>query len=129
VTWYSKKQATIETSVFGAKFVALKQGMETLQGIRQKLRMMDITFSGLSYAYVDIMSVVHNTPRPESVLKKKSNSVCYHAVREAVAMGEGLKGHVPTHNNPPDICSKIMPGGQKRDHLVRLILYDINDHN
>ena len=30
ITWYSKKQATIETSVFGANFVAMKQGMEAL---------------------------------------------------------------------------------------------------
>jgi hypothetical protein len=28
--WHSKKQATIETSVFGAEFVAMKQGMEAL---------------------------------------------------------------------------------------------------
>ena len=26
------------------------------------------------------MLVIHNTSKPESVLKKKSNSVCYHAV-------------------------------------------------
>jgi hypothetical protein len=129
ITWYSKKQATIETSVFGAEFVAMKQGMETLRGIRYKLRMMGVPLSGPSFIYGDNMSVVHNTQRPESVLKKKSNSVCYHAVREAVAMGECLIGHVPTHDNPADICTKIIPGGQKRDHLVGLILYDIADHN
>lgn len=28
VDWLSKKQATVETSVFGAEFVAMKQGME-----------------------------------------------------------------------------------------------------
>ena len=30
VNWLSKKQATIETSVFGAEFVAMKQGVEAL---------------------------------------------------------------------------------------------------
>ena len=30
ILWYSKKQSTIETSVFGAEFVAMKQGMEAL---------------------------------------------------------------------------------------------------
>jgi hypothetical protein len=128
ITWFSKKQSTIETSVFGAEFVAMKQGMETLRGIRYKLRMMGVRLSGPSYIYGDNMSVVHNTQRPESVLKKKSNSVCYHAVREAVAMGECLVGHVSTHDNPADICTKLIPGGQKRDHLVGLILYDIADH-
>lgn len=129
ITWFSKKQSTIETSVFGAEFVAMKQGMETLRGLRYKLRMMGVPLSGPSFIYGDNMSVIHNTQRPESTLKKKSNSVCYHAVREAVAMGECLTGHVPTHDNPADICTKIMPGGQKRDHLVGLILYDLTDHS
>ncbi len=129
ITWYSKKQSTIETSVFGAEFVAMKQGMETLRCIRYKLRMMGVTLSGPSFIYGDNMSVIHNMQRPESTLKKKSNSVCYHAVREAVAMGECLTGHVSTHDNPTDICTKIMPGGQKRDHLVSLILYDLTDHS
>ena len=30
VNWLSKKQATIETYVFGAEFVAMKQGMEAV---------------------------------------------------------------------------------------------------
>ena len=47
----SKKQATIETSVFGAKFVALKHGMERLRGLRYKLRMMGVSISGPSYIY------------------------------------------------------------------------------
>ena len=128
ITWFSKKQSTIETSVFGAEFVAMKQGMETLRGIRYKLRMMGVPLSGPSYIYGDNMSVVHNTQRPKSTLKKKSNSACYHAVREAVAMGECLVGHVSTHDNLADICTKLIPGGQKRDHLVGLILHDIVAH-
>jgi len=34
VQWFSKQQATIETSVFGAEFVAMKIGMESLRGLR-----------------------------------------------------------------------------------------------
>ena len=90
---------------------------------------MCVPLSGPSFIYGDNMSVIHNTQRPESTLKKKSNSVCYHAVREAVAMDECLTGHVSTHDNPADICTKIMPGGQKRGHLIGLILYDLADHS
>ena len=57
VIWHSKKQATIETSVFGAEFVAMKQGMEALRGLRYKLRMMGVPISGPSYIYGDNMSV------------------------------------------------------------------------
>jgi hypothetical protein len=52
----------------------------------------------------------------------------YHAVRKTVAMGECLVGHVSTNDNPADIGTKIIPGVQKRDHLVNLILYNIADH-
>ncbi len=37
-------------------------------------------------------------------------------MRETVAMGECLTGHVSTHANPADICTKLIPGGQKHDH-------------
>jgi len=127
IVWFSKKQATIETSVFGAEFVALKQGMDAMRGLRYKLRMMGVSISGPSYTYGDNMSVIHNTQRPESTLKKKSNSVCYHAVRESVAMGECLTGHISTNDNPADLATKLISGGIKRDHLVGLVLYDICD--
>ena len=114
--------------MFGAEFVAMKQGMEALRGLRYKLRMMGVKISGPSYIYGDNMSVIHNTQHPESMFKKKSNSICYHAVREAVAMNECIAGHISTNDNPADLCTKIISAGQKRDHLVGLTLYDIADH-
>ena len=42
VNWLSKKQERIETSVFGAEFVAIKQGMEAVCGLIYKLRMMGV---------------------------------------------------------------------------------------
>ena len=72
VAWLSKKQATIETSVFGAEFVAMKIGIEALRGMRYKLRMMGAPISGPSLVCGDNMPVIHNTQRPESTLKKKS---------------------------------------------------------
>jgi hypothetical protein len=122
-----KKQSTIKTSVFGAEFVAMKQGMEALRGLWYKLQMMGVQINGPSYIYGDNMSVIRNTQWPELTLKKKSNSVCYHVVCESVAMGEALNGHISTHDNPADICTKIIPSEMKWDHLVGLILYDLND--
>ena len=55
VNWYSKKQSTIETSVFGAEFVAMKDGVENLHAIQNKLRMIGIPISGASYFYGDNM--------------------------------------------------------------------------
>ena len=71
INWLSKKQATIESSVFGAEFIAMKTGVEALRGIRYKLRMMGFPLTGPTYIYGDNMSAIYNTSRPESTLKKK----------------------------------------------------------
>ena len=72
------------------------------------------------------MSVWHNTSRPESVLRKKSNSVCYHAVHESVAVGESLFGLIPSNENVADLMTKVLYG-QMRRYLVRNILCDTHD--
>ena len=100
--------------------------MEKLRGLRYKLRMMGVPVTGPSYIYGDNMSVINNTQRPESTLKKKNNSICYHAVRESVAMGESLTGHIRTEDNLADLLTKVM-FGSKRRRLVQGILHDIFD--
>ena len=94
IKWFSKKNSTIETSVFGAEFVAMKIVIETLRGISYNLRMTGVPISSPSYIYGDNVSVIHNNQRLDSTLNKKSNSICYYAVRESVAMVEYLTRHV-----------------------------------
>jgi hypothetical protein len=127
IVWFSKRQSTVESSVFGAEFVAMKNDIETFRGLRYKLRMMGVTLSGAMFVYGENMSVVHNTQLPESMLKKKSNSLCYHMVRESATMGESISGHVPSVDNPAEICTKVVAGGQKRKHLIRILLHDLCD--
>ena len=125
--WKSKKQPTIETSVFGAEFVAMKHGMETLRGLRYKLHMMGVPISGLSFIYGDNMSVIHNMQCLESTLKKKSNEICYHAIHKLVAMGESRAGHVATVENPANLATKIIMSQPKLAYLINKLLYDIYD--
>ena len=75
IQYVSKKQPTLETSIFGAEFIALKHGIETLHGLQYKLRMMGMPISRPSYIYSDNMSVIHNMQHPESMLKKKSHQL------------------------------------------------------
>jgi len=89
--------------------------------------MMGIEIDGPTYTYGDNMSVIHNTQRPESTLKKKSNSICYHVARESVAMGETLTAHMPTASNPADLATKVIPSGMKRDELTSMLLYDLGE--
>ena len=76
------------------------------------------------------MSIIQKTQRLKLMLRKKSNSIFYHDIRELVAMGEYLTTHVSTNLNPADIGIKVLPGGQKREGLISMVLYDlIDDHH
>ena len=66
------------------------------------------------------MSTIHNTQHPELHLKKKSNSIYYHPVRVAVVMGELLTAHVKADENPADLLTNVVGGGQKRKILVQM---------
>ena len=96
VQWFSMNQSTVESTVIGTEFVAMKQGICALRSLRYKLRIMGIPISGPSCIYGDNMWVVNNTSRPESVLTEKSNSVCCHAVYESVAMRKSLVALKPS---------------------------------
>jgi hypothetical protein len=95
------------------------------RGLRYKLRMMGVPIDGSSYEFCDNQSVIANSSRPESLLKKKSNAIAYHAVREACAMKAILICYVKTDDNVADIMTKVLPSGERKDTLVELQLYDI----
>jgi hypothetical protein len=125
VSWLSIKQTTVETSVFGAEFAAMKIGTEAVISMKFKFRMMGVDIS------VPCLSkgTTCNTSNPASAVKRKSNSVCYHFVREAAGMGIIMVGHVRTELNPADIATKVVPRGIKWDRLIELILHDIADYD
>ena len=74
------------------------------------------------------MSVVTNVSKPESTLRKKSNSICYHAVCEAIAMGEALAAHIRTKKNIADLFTKVLYG-QMHMFLVDRMLWDVFPSN
>ena len=117
----------IETSFFGAEFVAMKQGIDELRGFKYKLNLMGIPISGLSYIYGYNMSVVHNTFRSESVLRKKCNLICHHAFHDSLAMGESPVRNNPNKEKVADLMTKLLYGQSKR-YLVHNILYNIYDY-
>ena len=102
----------------------MKIGMESLRGLRYKLRITGIGISGPLYIYGNNMLVIHNTQRPEPMLKKKSNSICYHTVRESVVMGESLTGHIGMNEIVGDLATQVLYG-QKRQYMISQLLYDI----
>jgi hypothetical protein len=59
------------------------------------------------------------------MLKKKSNSIAYHCMREAVAMEEIVTAYEPTDSDLEHLMMKALPGGERRSRLIRRILYQI----
>ncbi len=86
--------------------------------------MMGIPLSGPTYIYGNNRSQVINSSRPEWNLKKKCNSICYHAIRESVAMGETLLTYIRTGENLADLLTKTT-SGTKRRKLVSRVAHDI----
>ena len=121
----SKKQTSVEGATFGSEFSAMKTAAEENRALRYKLRMMGVSIDGPSYMYSDNTSVLHNTSNPESTLKKKSNSIAYHFIREAVAMGEVLTGYVKGTKNLADMLTKVLPYASHRQDIIREVLWDI----
>ena len=85
IVWYSKRQNTVETSTFGSEFIAMRTAVEHIEALRYKLRMFGIPLEGPTNVFCDNEAVFKNTTIPESTLKTKHNSICYHRCREVVA--------------------------------------------
>ena len=113
IHWWSKKQMSGESSSFGSEFIAMKQCCEFLQGLCYKLRMLGILCDEPSLIYGDNQSVLANTTIPDSALKKKSQSIVYHFVREGSAHDEWRTTYVNTHKNEADLLTKPLPNGEK----------------
>ena len=86
--------------------------------------MMGIPVDGPSFIYGDNKSVLSNASIPESVLKKKSNSVAYSFVHEGSASDEWRVAYVNTNDNVADLLTKPL-GGEKRRSFIRRLLHHL----
>lgn len=123
VSWFSKRQTTVEVSTFGSEFVALRLAVERCEALRYKLQMFGIALEGKIDILCDNDSVVKSSSIPESVLSKKHTSICFHRVREAVASGILWVGKVHTSENLADLLTKQLSNAV-RGYIVACLHYD-----
>ena len=67
-----------------------------------------------------------NLTKPESTLKQKCSSICYHFIRESMAMGESAITHLRSDQNSTNLMTKVTYGVKCR-RLISGILYDVYD--
>ena len=121
ILWYSKRQTTVESSTFGSEIVALKTAIEMIQGLRYKLRMFGVEVLGPTNVYCDNNSVVIQTTKPESALKKKHAAVAYHMAREACASVTIRIAKEDGETNLADVLTKPLAGGKLKDLISRIL--------
>ena len=106
IVWFSKWQNTVETSMFGSEFIAMKTGVKQIESLCYKLRMFSIPVEDPMNVFCDNESVFKNTTIPDLTLKKKHTSICYHWSREAVTSGTMQVAKEGTTTNLADLFTK-----------------------
>jgi hypothetical protein len=106
IRWVSKRQKTVDTSIYGSELVASRVATELILEVRFMLRSLGVDLEGPTLMLGDNMSVVLNTSVSSSVLKKKHNAIAYHCVREAIAARVMRFANVKSEENVSDILTK-----------------------
>ena len=122
ITFFSKKQNTVEISTFGSEYIASRIAVEMIESLRYKLRMFGVPLPDPTNLFMDNEAVYKSTSVPESTLKKKHLSCAYHRCREAVAAGTIRVAKEGTDTNLADLFTKILPG-PRRELLLDLFTY------
>jgi len=116
----------------------MKTCCEYIRGLKYKLRMMGIPVNLPTFIFGDNRSVLINSSKPHSSLKKKSSSIAFHffklyafilltstlvpgIVREGVAKDEWRVAYLNTKLNCADMATKSLPGGEK-ENFIHLLL-------
>lgn len=120
--WHSKRQNSVEVSTFGSEFIALKNAIELVMGLRYKIRMFGIPIEGPTNIFCDNEAVYKNASQPDSTLSKKQHSIAYHFCREKVASGVCRLAKENTKTNLADVFTKTM-NKPKREELLGGFMY------
>ena len=121
ILWFSKRQNTVESSSFGSEYIAMRIGIEMIEGLRYKLRMMGVPLDGPTSVFCDNNAVVINSTHTESMLKKKHAAINYHRTREAIAAGTIRVAKEGTATNLADILTKLLNGPTLKAIISRIL--------
>ena len=82
--WFSKRQTTAETAMYGSEIVVAKTATEQIMDLRNTLRYLGVHITNKAYLFGDNKSVVMSSTIPQSILNKRHTMLSYHRVREAI---------------------------------------------
>ena len=117
IYWCSKRQGAVQTSTFGAEFVALKKAVEEAVTTRYWLRSMGVKVSQPTVIYGDNLSAIVNTTNPGSQLNKKYLALSYHYCREHFSTGVVNIRKIDGKDNYADPFTKALVNHEFHGHM------------
>ena len=89
--------------------------------------MLGIPVELTTYIFGDNQSILVNSSKPHSSLKKKSSSIAFRFVREGAAKDEWRVDYLNTNYNPADMATKLLDGGEKSSCFISYLLHYVYD--
>ena len=112
ILYQAKRQSSVQTSTFGAEFIALKKAVEEAITTRYYLRAMGVKVSKPTTIYGDNLSAIKNTTIAGSQLKKKYLALAYHFCREHFSAGIVSIRKIDGKHNYADPFTKALGSGE-----------------
>jgi hypothetical protein len=101
---YSKKQATVETAIYGSEFIAARTCVDQVINLLTSLHYLGVWIHNKSFASGDNKSMLDSTTIPHSKLHKHHNALSFPRVCEAITAKYISKYHLVSGEfNPADI--------------------------
>jgi hypothetical protein len=122
IEWFTKKQGTVETTIYGSEFVAARTDMEQLMDLSKSLRYLGVPITA-SVMFGDNKSVVNSSMIPHSQLNKRHTALSYHRVRAGICADIFQFYHIYGTENPSDVLSKHWGYSQVWDVLQPILFF------
>ena len=108
VFYMAKRQGAIETSTYGAEFMAMKTAVEEVTAVCYMLRCLGVHVTKPSHILGDNRSVIIQSTVHSSLLKKKHVAIAYHLTREETANGTVHPLKTKNEWNYADLLTKAL---------------------
>jgi len=102
----SKKQGSVETATFGAKFSAAGTSMEQVIDLRCALRCPGVNLGKVSHIFGDDKAMIDCAKHPDAGINKRHTILSFHCVGSLAARGFLAMNHIASGSNAANVVSK-----------------------